>query len=116
MTLEELQAKIALEYEELIKVGLEWSVEHDENEHVYFVDKAYEFAHYNEIKYFFDNMDEEDYLENWQELVEGKEGEDILQGIYNYWLDFSHPERYNFFCYEDLIPIIKDWFENYGVH
>lgn len=109
MTLQELQNKLQKEYDELIQVGLDWSIEHDENEHVYFVDKAYEFAHYNEIKYFFDNMEEKEYKEDWEELIENRKGEDILQGIYNNWLDYAHPERYNFFAPEDLVGIIKDY-------
>jgi len=112
MTLEELNKQIEQEYEKLIKKGLDWSVEHDENEHVYFVNNAYEYAHYNEIQAYFDNMDDEEYNEDWKELIdECKCTDKILEGVYNDWLDYSHPERYNFFCYEDLKGIIKYWLE-----
>ena len=109
MTLQKLQAKLDLEFNELVDEGLKWSIEHDENESVYFIDHAYAFAHYNEVKAFFDNMEEEDYVNDWQGLIEMKENEDILKGVYGDWLDYCHPERYNFFCYEDLTSIIRNY-------
>ena len=109
MTLQELQAKLDLEFNELVEEGMKWSIEQDENESVYFINHAYEFAHYNEIKAFFDDMEEEDYANEWQDLIETKEGEDILKGVYKDWLDYRHPEGYNFFCYEDLISIIRNY-------
>ena len=115
MTLKQLNKEIQKEYDLLVQEGLDWSIEHDENEHVYFINNAYKFAHYNEIQSYFENMDEEEYKEDWEELVnECKHTDMILQGVYDYWLDFSHPERFNFFCYEDLIQILKDWFKFYG--
>ena len=115
MTLDELIECLQKEYDILIQRGLDWSVEHDENEHVYFLNHAYEYAHYNEILDFFENMDDHEFDEYWKEIVDGcKHTDTILRGIYEMWLDYSHPERYNFFCYEDLTGIIKDWFEVYG--
>lgn len=115
MTLKELKKHLEKEYDSLVQEGMDWSVEHDENESVYFITHAYEFAHYNEIKNFFEEMEEEDFENDWKETVsECKRTDRIIQGIYRYWLDFAHPERFNFFCYEDLIDIIKDWFRIYG--
>lgn len=115
MTLEQFKEKLNTEYDMLVQRGLDWSIEHDENEHVYFLNHAYEYAHYNEILAYFEDMEEDDWDENWRELVNKCIHTDrVLRGVYEFWLDFSHPERFNFFCYEDLISIIKDWFKIYG--
>ena len=108
MTLEELNAKLDLEYEDLVVQGLKWSIEHDENEHVYFLEHAYEFAHYQEVKYFFENMTEEEYNENWKDLIEANEGINLLQGIFQDWLNYE-TEWLNFFNPQDLETIIRSY-------
>ena len=114
MTLEQLNKRLEKEMDEIIQEGLDWSVEHDENEHVYFVNHAYEIAHYNEIQAYFEDMEETDFNNDWKELFDGLDPDiEIMKSIYRSWLDYSHPEYYNFFTYEGLIDIIKNWLENH---
>ena len=106
MTLEELITKLEENHHELVEEGNE-SCE-------YFVNHAYEYAHYNEVLDFFEQMDEEDYKERWEEQVsacEFEEDDNILFMIYNQWLDYNHPEYHNFFCYEGLIEILEYFFK-----
>lgn len=104
MTLKELQEKIRRDYEELVNKG--------NKDYQYFLQHAYAFAHYNEIDDFFDNLEEENWKEDWKEVIgEIKEGVNIIEGIYNSWLNYNHPEYYNFFTYEDLIDIMKYYFK-----
>lgn len=79
--------------------------------------KAYELAHYNEITDFIDSVcdhnddDEDDYLldkEVIEEIV-NYEG-NFIKRVWKDWLDYNHPERYNFFCWEDLAEIISHTF------
>lgn len=113
MTLKELNERLEQEYDALIEIGMEWSKEHDENESVYFIAHAYEFAHYNEIYYYFQDLEEEDYNNDWKELFDGiPDNLGIIRGVYLSWLNYNHPEYYNFFTYEDLISIIKYWLKH----
>ena len=108
MTLKKLNARLEKEYDELIQEGLDWSIENDENEHVYFINHANEFALYKEVKKFFVDMDEEDYERLLKKRIEQiKPSTKILRGIYNSWFDYEYP--YNFFDMEDLWTIVRDW-------
>ena len=72
------------------------------------INNAYAIAHYNEIVDVFDGLDEYSCL--WDEELFDKilnTKENILIKVWDSWLNYSHPERYNFFCYEDLIDIIE---------
>ena len=74
------------------------------------IDNAYEFAHYNEIKSFFTDYDADEFFENDMDLLDKAltTNKNIIQHIWNCWLNYNHPERYNFFFYENLWDIIKD--------
>lgn len=110
MTLKKLNKRLNKEYDELVAQGMQYAQEHDEPEFEYFLKHAYEFAHYNEIIDFFENMEEEDYDDNYNELFDNISPTiRILYGIYQDWLDYAHPEIYNFFAYEDLSGIIQSW-------
>ena len=98
MTLKQFNEKLANEYNELVAKGNE--------DYRFFLNNAYEYAHYNEIVDFFEYLDEEEYNENWRDLI-GECTENVLTGVWNSWLNYNHPERFNFFCYEDLIDIIR---------
>ena len=105
MTLKELQEKIHKDYEELVNRGNE--------DYKYFLQHAYAFAHYNEIDDFFDNLNGDEWEDNWTEIVGViKEEVNIVEGIYDSWLNYNHPEYYNFFTYEDLIDIMKYYFKH----
>ena len=73
------------------------------------IDNAYAIAHYNEIVDMFDGIDEDSGL--WDEelfnAILNTKGNVILK-VWNGWLNYNHPEYYNFFNYEDLIDIIND--------
>ena len=77
------------------------------------INDAYRLAHYNEIVDFFDNVDEE-YPPFDEMIFDNMLNYDgnIIEKIWKDWLDYSHPERYNFFCYEDLCDIIVWSFKN----
>lgn len=102
MTLENFNKKLMKEYEELVAKG--------KQDYHFFLDNAYEYAHYNEIISVFEYMEEEDWEENWKDLI-GECEENVLTGIWEDWLNYNHPERYNFFCWEDLFDIIKYYFK-----
>lgn len=99
--LEQIQARMEKDYKELIE-------EYLKKNKTDIINDAYRLAHFNEIVDFFDCIDEE------YPPLEEEEIDKILdyQGnaIYNVfdsWLNYGHPERYNFFCYEDLVDIIR---------
>ena len=99
--IKELQIKSKSDYKELIAPFLEL-------EPRIIIMHAYELAHYNEIADLFDNLDEDN---DWFSdiVIEGLinyQG-NILVRIYRSWLNYTHPERYNFFCFEDLIDIVR---------
>ena len=77
------------------------------------INKAYEIAHYNEVDDFFCNIDTEYppfdifIFENMLKY-DGR----IIEKVWEGWLDYSHPERFNFFCYEDLTDIVLWEFKN----
>lgn len=74
------------------------------------VRNAYQLACYNEINdlicdsdLFFDSMMDDDWLEEF----EMPEKVNMVEAVYDDWLDYSNPERYNFFNWEDLIDICR---------
>ena len=106
MTLKELNKKLEKDYEELVERG--------NKDYKFFLDNAYAYAHYNEILYYFADMEEEDYKERWEELISKCDlSGNILESIYDQWLDYNHPEYYNFFCYEGLVEIIEYFFKTH---
>lgn len=74
------------------------------------VNNAYKIAHYNEICDFiselFDNIDFIERLEKHITLLL-KTNLNIIEIVWDSWLDYSHPERYDFFDWDDLVDIIK---------
>jgi len=99
--IKELQAKIRSDYEELIAPFLKLKPKE-------IINHAYELAHYNEIADLFENLDVDsdwfddtviDNLINYQG--------NILIRIYRSWMNYAHPENYNFFTFEGLIDIIR---------
>ena len=102
--IEELQARIRLDYKEVrlpfLKLEPRDIIMH-----------AYELAHYNEIADMFENLEEDN---DWfDDIVIGNiinyQG-NVFVKIYQSWLDYRHPEYYNFFAIEDLIDIVKSEF------
>jgi len=104
MTLKDFVALLNKNYEELVAKGKE--------DYHFFLKNAYEYAHYNEVVDYFENLDEEDWKNDWEELVGEREG-NVLTAIWNTWLNYNHPEYYNFFCYEGLVDILKYYFEHH---
>ena len=77
------------------------------------INNAYEIAHYNEIFDFFSNLDsDEDWIdEDDLELIVNYQG-NVVRRIWNIWLDYNHPENYNFFAFESFLDIIKHAIHN----
>lgn len=99
--LEQFKKRVEKDYNELINKfkGLEKST---------IINSAYEIACYNEIADLCDDEDT-DYLmldERTIDLMISFEG-NTIQKIWVSWLNYRHPERYNFFTREDLIGIIN---------
>ena len=94
-----VKERVAKEYEEYAKNIVAYGKTDIMN-------KAYEIAHYNEICDFFDGIDEclPFDIKIFQNMLVYEGG--ILDKIWYGWLNYNHPERYNFFCYEDLCDII----------
>lgn len=102
---ENFRAKIEHDYNEIYSEMLEKSKGE-------LINSAYELAHYNEIVNICDCLsdNEEDgwspfNKEEYQEMADRKDN--ILKVVWESWLNYSHPERYNFFEYESLIDIIS---------
>ena len=98
--LTQFKARVQKDYNELInkfkKLGIS-SV----------VNSAYEIACYNEIADLCDDEDIDYSMldERTIDLMISFEG-NTVQKIWVNWLNYRHPERYNFFVREDLIGII----------
>ena len=107
MTLKQFRKKVSKDYNELVKLGgQDWK---------YFLDNAYRFAHYNEIDDFANvHMDNDVWNEDgWDKITgEVKNDVNIVEGIYDSWLDYNHPEYYNFFSYDDFYDIVKYYFKH----
>ena len=104
--LEQVRERIAKDYKPLVE-------EYLKKEKIEIINDAYRLAHYNEIVDFFDNVDYEypPFDEEIFDRILNYEGNVILK-VWESWLDYSHPERFNFFCYEDLTDIICWEFKN----
>jgi len=100
--IKKLKAKIKKDYEELIKLDLE------ELSKMELINKAYELAHYNEVEDLFAYYEEDC---EWFDKDEIKAiinyDENFIKKVWDTWLDYNRPERYNFFMIEDLIEIIR---------
>lgn len=101
--------KIEKDYENAISNLLATKRE-NETERDFLIRNAYMVAHYNEIDSFFCDVDYDDFFDEEEELLEKiiNSNKNTIEHIYQNWLDYCHPERYNFFCYECLWDIIKD--------
>lgn len=69
---------------------------------------AYRIAHANEIEDIFCNVDIDEPPFDDEEVDKMLNcNENIIQKVWDSWMSYSHPERYNFFAYEDLLDIIR---------
>ena len=76
------------------------------------INNAYKIAHYNEIYEFIDTLFDDDYIYTAKKLKKHitlllKTNLNIIEIVWDSWLSYSHPERYNFFDWDDLFDIIK---------
>lgn len=81
-------------------------------EQIYF--NAYKIAHISEIEDIIFDMEGEDgedcrFDEETIEKMFAFEG-DIAERVFKVWINYNHPERFNFFAFEDLIDIIASAF------
>lgn len=104
--LEKVLERIAKDYKPLIE-------EYLKKKKIEIINDAYRLAHYNEIADYFDNVDYEypPFDEEIFDNILNYEG-NVIEKVWDGWLSYSHPERYNFFCYEDLTDIISWEFRN----
>lgn len=101
MELNQLLSKLDAEYEKLVSLN--------NGDPKFFLNRAYEYAHYNEILDYFQNQEIDDFNEDWRDIIPDN-AENIISGIWNSWLNYNHPEYYNFFTYEGLCDIMRDYF------
>jgi len=106
--IQRVKERFEKDYDELIADELKGTKE-------YLIRNAYEIAHYNEIRYTIcDCIDDEDEMEyfNFKELnsILNYQGNVVLH-VYQDWQNYTHPEIYNFFCFETLIDVIKTAFK-----
>jgi hypothetical protein len=77
------------------------------------IENSYYLAHYNEVWNFIDSIDEDEddccFDEEEIDKMISYDG-DIMEKVWKTWLRYNHPERYNFFTYEDLVDIIRSAF------
>lgn len=104
--LEKVRERIAKDYKPLVEECLK-------QDKLDIIHDAYRLAHYNEIADFFDNIDYEypPFDEEIFDNILNYEG-NVIEKVWDSWLSYSHPERYNFFCYEDLVDIFCLEFKN----
>ena len=104
--LDKVRDRIAKDYKPLVE-------EYLKQDKLDIIHDAYRLAHYNEVADFFDNVDYEDppFSEITFDKILKYKGNVIVR-VWESWLDYSHPERFNFFCYEDLTEIIEYAFLN----
>jgi hypothetical protein len=108
-TLEQLLKRVEEDYTQLIDNERAQGIQH-------VIDNAYAIAHYNEVYdfcvdcYLGCNYEDEALEFATDEAVNEllKRDENLVKRVYEDWLNYNHPERYNFFCYEDLTDIIRD--------
>ena len=74
------------------------------------INNAYKIAHYNEIYEFINTLFDSIYfiekLEKHIALLL-KTNLNIIEIVWDSWLSYNHPERYNFFDWDDLFDIVK---------
>ena len=104
--LERLQEKIEKNYKEFCEKMLK-------KDKIDIINYAYMIACYNEVADCVDCFDYEyppfdEFIFDNMLAFEGN----IIDKIWRNWMDYGHPERYNFFNYEDLVDIIVDTFKN----
>ena len=104
--LEKVQKRIEKDYQKIVEVMLEL----DKTD---IINDAYRLAHYNEVADFFDCIDYEypPFEEDVFDHILKYDG-NAIQRVWESWLEYCHPERYNFFTYEDLVGIISYAFWN----
>jgi hypothetical protein len=74
------------------------------------IEKSYEISHYGEVVDFLINLDLDEWYpfdEDFITLMLQHKGS-IIKKIYDTWMDFCNPEKFNFFTPEGLSDII--WF------
>ena len=76
------------------------------------INNAYKIAHYNEIYEFIDTLFDDSDIDTAKKLEKHitlllKTNLNIIEIVWDSWLSYSHPERYNFFDWDDLFDIIK---------
>ena len=101
--LNKLKDKVCSEWNDYYNGLLEFSKED-------IICKSYKTAHYDEVADFFACLDADDWCpfdEEFITLMLEYEGS-ILRKIYNAWMDFCNPEKFNFFTPDGLSDVI--WF------
>lgn len=109
-----LQERIAKDYEKFCEALENERFNSGENATSFFMNRAYEIAHKNEITDVICDCCDPEYPPFEDDVCDNalKCEDNLLEVIYNSWMGYNHPERYNFFCYEDLIDVCKYTFEN----
>ena len=102
MTLEELQKKLKEEANEELQKTLG-------NKDAYLLAYAKKFAFYNEVINFFDEMDENDFNEDWATDFESIKNERILRRAFEFWWFVLGGEDYNPFANIGLTEILGNW-------
>lgn len=79
------------------------------------LNNSYYIAHYNEVLYTIEDLDEDDDMVFCEELIDemlNHDG-DIMQEVYDFWKDYRNGEEYNFFEYSTIVDVIRDTFGIY---
>jgi len=99
--LKQVYEKLDKDYQSVIK-------EYLNKDKVAIINDAYRIAHYNEIADYFDCVDAE-YPPFDDDVFDSilNRKDNIFEIVFQSWMSYSHPERYNFFSYEDLGGIIE---------
>lgn len=110
INLEKFNKRLSKEFKDILKKAKEQAKKQGVKLVDYIIEYSYMFACYHEVIDLFQYMDEEEYEEDFQQLVEGLKPLLVLESIYNDYREHYDPENVNFFCYADLKNIIQHFF------
>lgn len=105
--IEKLIKRLEKDYEEVVK-------EFNKLKKTDIMERAYELAHYNEIVDTICDCTDIEYppFDNATCKKALAHKNNLLKVVYRSWLDYNHPESYNFFSYECLVDICSYAFNN----
>jgi hypothetical protein len=99
-----LKEKVENQYEDFRKTEIDTKTKEE------ILDGAYKYIHYYEVYAFIcDIQEDEEDCEFVEEIIDEmlKTEKNLMEQVYESWMNYHHQEYYNFFTYECLADIIR---------